>query len=46
MSLEIKHHTVPHLKDRNGGQKSETRQGPESTFTLHHATLIHTHFTS
>ena len=46
MTLEIKHHIVPHLKGLKGGLEPETRQGSGRTFTLHHTTLKSTHLPS
>ena len=46
MPLEIKRHTVPHLKVLNSGLDPWTRCGHGMTFTLHHTTLKSVHFHS
>ena len=42
--LEIKPHTVPHLKGLNSGLEPLTKCEHGSTFTLHHTTLKSAHF--
>ena len=44
--LEIKHHTVPHLKGLTSGLESSGNSGHGSTFTLHQITLNCTHLHS
>ena len=46
MPLEIKSHTVPHLKGVNSCLELSSRPGLGSTFTLHNTTLKSTHFPS
>ena len=46
MPLDIKHHTVPHLKGLNNGIDPSTRWGCGRTFTLHHTTFQSVYFHS
>ena len=46
MPLEIKNHTVPHLKGLNSFLEPSTKHGCGCTFTMHHTILKTTHFAS